>query len=297
VEAPRAGGRVIVVGSVNMDLVVDVDHLPAPGETVTGGRFERHHGGKGANQAVAAVRLGGSVAFIGAIGADGFGVEVRDALVAEGVDLGGVVVLEEAATGVAMILVDRAGENSIAVASGANHALTPVQVRVALERLAPGADDVLLVGHEIPTDAAREALRVGRAASATTVLNPAPAVGLDGATVALADILTPNEGELAVLERAAPIAGPTLLVSMGAAGARLITEEGVTAIPALPVRAVDTVGAGDTLNGALAAGLAAGLPLVDAARRAVAAASLAVTRAGARAGMPSVVELEAALRG
>jgi ribokinase len=243
------------------------------------------------------VRLGGSVAFIGAIGADDFGVEVRDALVAEGVDLGGVVVLEEAATGVAMILVDRAGENSIAVASGANHALTPVQVRVALERLAPGADDVLLVGHEIPTEAAREALRVGRAASATTVLNPAPAVGLDGATVALADILTPNEGELAVLERAAPIAGPTLLVSMGAAGARLITEEGVTAIPALPVRAVDTVGAGDTLNGALAAGLAAGLPLVDAARRAVAAASLAVTRAGARAGMPSVVELEAALRG
>jgi ribokinase len=297
VDAPRAGGRVIVVGSVNMDLVVTVDHLPGPGETVTGGRFERHHGGKGANQAVAAARLGASVAFIGAIGADGFGVEARDALVAEDVDIGGVAVVDDAATGVAMISVDRAGENSIAVASGANHGLTPDQVRAALERLAPGTDDVLLVGHEIRTEAARAALRLGRAAGASTILNPAPAVGLDGATVALADILTPNEGELAVLERAAPIAGPTLLVSMGAAGARLITEEGVTAIPALPVRAVDTVGAGDTLNGALAAGLAAGLPLAVAARRAVAAAGLAVTRPGARSGMPTLVELEAALRG
>jgi ribokinase len=297
VDAPRAGGRVLVVGSVNVDLVVTVDRLPAPGETVTGGRFERHHGGKGANQAVAAARLGGSVAFIGATGADAFGTEVRDVLAAEGVDVRGVVVLEEASTGVAMILVDRAGENSIAVASGANHALTLVQVRVALERLAPRAGDVLLVGHEIRTEAAREALRLGRAAGATTILNPAPADGIDAATVDLADILTPNEGELAMLERTAPIAGPTLLVSMGAAGARLITDEGVTALPALPVRAVDTVGAGDTLNGALAAGLADGLPLSVAARRAVVAASLAVTRPGARPGMPSTVELEAAFRG
>jgi ribokinase len=297
VDAPRAGGRVLVVGSVNVDLVVTVDRLPAPGETVTGGRFERHHGGKGANQAVAAARLGGSVAFIGATGADAFGTEVRDVLAAEGVDVRGVVVLEEASTGVAMILVDRAGENSIAVASGANHALTLVQVRVALERLAPRAGDVLLVGHEIRTEAAREALRLGRAAGATTILNPAPADGIDAATVDLADILTPNEGELAMLERTAPTAGPTLLVSMGAAGARLITDEGVTALPALPVRAVDTVGAGDTLNGALAAGLADGLPLSVAARRAVVAASLAVTRPGARPGMPSTVELEAAFRG
>jgi len=297
VDAPRAGGRVLVVGSVNLDLVVRVDRLPAPGETVTGGRFERHHGGKGANQAVAAARLGASVAFIGATGADAFGTEVRDALVAEGVDIGGVVVLEEAATGVAMILVDLRGENSIAVASGANHALTPVQVRVALENLAPRARDVLLVGHEIRTEATREALRLGRAAGATTILNPAPADGLDPATVGLADIVTPNEVELAMLEWAAPTAGPTLLVSKGAAGARLITDEGTTAIAALPVRAVDTVGAGDTLNGALAAGLADGLPLAVAARRAVVAASLAVTRPGARPGMPTMVELEAALRG
>jgi len=277
--------------------VVRVDHLPAPGETVTGGRFERHHGGKGANQAVAAARLGASVAFIGATGADAFGAEVRDALVAEGVDIGGVVVLEEAATGVAMILVDLRGENSIAVASGANHALTPVQVRVALENLAPRAGDVVLVGHEIRTEATREALRLGRAAGATTILNPAPADGLDPATVGLADIVTPNEVELAMLEWAAPTAGPTLLVSMGAAGARLITDDGTTAIAALPVRAIDTVGAGDTLNGALAAGLADGLPLAVAARRAVVAASLAVTRPGARPGMPTMVELEAALRG
>ena len=301
------GGRVVVVASVNIDLVVTVDRLPLPGETVTGGRFARHHGGKGGNQAVAAARLGAPTSFIGAVGDDGFGAEARAALEAEGIDLDGLTTLSGEATGVALILVETAGENSIAVAGGANDAVTPEFVGAALRRLRIRTGDVVLVGHEIPTDATREALRIARDAGATTILNPAPAHGLDAATLALADILTPNRGELAVLAgddgpAAAPIALALLggandrscIVSLGADGALLVGQAGTTIIPVPPVEVVDTVGAGDTLNGALAAGLAAGLSLPDAARRAVVAASMAVSRAGAREGMPTLAELQAA---
>ncbi len=300
-------GRVIVVGSVNVDLVVSTARLPLPGETVTGGRFARHHGGKGGNQAVAAARLGARTAFVGAIGDDAFGKEARAALAAEGIDLRELVTLEHEATGVALILVDARGENCIAVAGGANGAVTPTLVRDALENLAPQPGDVLLVGHEIPTESSREALRLGRAAGATTILNPAPARGLDRDILDLADILTPNRGELAVLvaddrssagdAAAAALlggaAGRAVLVSLGADGALLVDVGGATPLRPPPVAVVDTVGAGDTLNGALAAGLAAGLELPVAARRAVIAASLAVTRAGAREGMPTSAELQA----
>ncbi|MDO8483913.1 MAG: ribokinase [Candidatus Limnocylindrales bacterium] len=300
-------GRVIVVGSVNIDLVVTVERLPGPGETVTAGQFARHHGGKGGNQAVAAARLGVETAFVGAVGGDAFGSEARTALEAEGIDLRGLVTLDREVTGVALILVDAGGENSIAVAGGANAALTAAHVRKALQALAPRRGDVVLVGHEISTASTREALRLGRRAGATTILNPAPAGGLGPAILALADILTPNRGELAVLAvDDGPAAGPAatallggtvdraILVSLGADGALLVESTGTTPLPSPPVEVVDTVGAGDTLNGALAAGLAAGLELPDAARRAVAAASLAVTRAGAREGMPTSAELQAA---
>lgn len=309
-------GRVIVVGSVNVDLVVTSDRLPAPGETVIGGRFSQHHGGKGGNQAVAAARLGADVRFVGAVGDDPFGEQARAALTAEGIDLAELRTLPGEATGVALILVDARGENSIAVASGANAAVTEAHVEASFAAVRPGPGDVVLVGHEVPTASARVALALGRAAGATTILNPAPATGLSTATLAEADIVTPNDGELAALAGAlgggagssdgaagtdtvavllAAGAGRAYLVSLGAAGARLTSPEGTTAIPALPVEAVDTVGAGDTLNGALAAGLAAGLDLETAARRAVAAASLAVTRAGAREGMPTAAELQAVL--
>ena len=295
--APRARGRVLVVGSVNVDLVVTTDRLPRPGETVTGGRLAQHHGGKGGNQAVAAARLGAPVVFVGAVGDDDFGTAARTALAAEGIDVGHLATLEGATTGVALILVDADGENLISVASGANGEIAPVDVTAALRALAIRPEDVVLVGHEIPTAAARAALVAGRAAGATTILNPAPAHGLDAATLAAADVLTPNEGELAIL-RDVGIPGDTaLLVSLGADGARLQAVGETTAIAALPVVAVDTVGAGDTLNGAFAAALAAGDSLHDAARRAVAAASLSVTRAGARAGMPTRTELDARLRG
>jgi ribokinase len=306
VSAPK-GGRVIVVGSVNVDLVVTVDHLPQSGETVTGGRFARHHGGKGGNQAVAAARLGADTFFVGAVGGDAFGAEARAALAGEGIDLRGLIALDDEVTGVALIAVEETGENAIAVASGANGGLTAAHVRDALAILAPQPDDVLLVGHEIPTDATREALRLGREAGAVTILNPAPADGLDAPLLALADILTPNRGELAVmLDDDAPDAGPkagslvttdparAVLVTLGGDGALLVDGTGTHALHGPSVRVVDTVGAGDTLNGALAAGLASGLALSDAARRAVTAATLAVTRAGAREGMPTLEELQAA---
>lgn len=305
--AVAMSGRVVVVASVNVDLVVTVDHLPLPGETVTGGRFARHHGGKGGNQAVAAARLGAGTAFIGAVGGDAFGVDARSALEAEGIDLRGLATLEGEATGVALILVEAGGENSIAVAGGANDAVTPELVDRALGSLHLRSADVVLVGHEIPTASAREALRLAREAGSRTILNPAPAHGLDVGTLSLADVLTPNRGELAVLAgddgpAAGSIAlsllrgasGRAIVVSLGGDGALLVDANGTTPIPAPPVEVVDTVGAGDALNGALAAGLAAGLALPEATRRAVVAASLAVTREGAREGMPTLEDLQAA---
>ncbi len=289
-----ADRRVIVVGSVNMDLVLTLAHIPEPGETVIGGVYSQHHGGKGGNQAVAAARLGARVAFVGAVGDDAFGRQARAALEVEGIDTSELLTLSGVATGVALIQVDARGENTVSVAGGANRAWGVDEVNEALRRLGPRPGDVVLVGHEILTAAAAAALAWARKAGATTILNPAPAHGLDAATVALADLITPNEGELAVLH-AAGLKPPNVLVSLGAAGARVTTPDGDSLITAPQVIAIDTVGAGDTLNGALAAALASGLDLPEAARMAVTAASLAVTRAGAREGMPTRHELDAAL--
>lgn len=319
-------GRVLVVGSVNVDLVVRAERLPEPGETVLGGTFGRYHGGKGGNQAVAAVRLGAEVALVAALGVDAFGDEALEALSGQGVDTSGIQRLDGQATGVALILVDVTGENLIAVAPGANAAVTEGQVREALGALEPAPGDVVLVVHEIPTGAARAALVLAREHGATTVFNPAPASGLDRPILALADVLTPNRGELALLATGdarrsgrtstgaedpirvarmlldatseGPGVGHAILVSLGAAGAVLVQRDGSALDLASPtVSAVDATGAGDTLNGALAAGLARGLNLETAARRAVVAASLSVTRAGAREGMPTEDELDAAIAG
>ena len=311
-------GRVIVVGSVNVDLVVATQRLPRPGETITGGQFARHHGGKGGNQAVAAARLGARTSLVGAVGDDAFGVEAVDALRAEGIDTTYLASIEGEATGVALIVVDATGENLIAVASGANARVHAAQVASAMGGIAPGPGDVVLVGHEISTTAAREALRLGRAGGATTIFNPAPPDGLDRATIGLADVLTPNRLELATLVRTEarrtgrsllsddPVAGArslladssegsgpgVVLVSLGELGAIFVRRTGdPMEIPAIPVTVVDTTGAGDALNGALAASLAAGAGLEEAATTAVLAASLSTTRAGAREGMPASTEL------
>lgn len=325
-------GRVVVVGSVNVDLVIRAERLPAPGETVTGGVFERHHGGKGGNQAVAAARLGRTTLFVGAVGDDAFGDDARTALAAEGIDVSRLISIPDAATGVALIMVDARGENLIAVASGANAALEPAMVEEALGRLGSLAGDVVLVCHEIPTETVRAALRHGRAAGATTVFNPAPAAGLDPSTVGLADIVTPNRTELATLLATAGVGSPVeagagqggsldveagarrlladgpdgpgvrraVVVTLGADGALLLARgEGGTLtsrrLPAYRVASVDTTGAGDAFNGAIAAAIAEGRSLEEACRRAIVAGALATTRPGAREGMPTRIELEAAL--
>jgi ribokinase len=317
-------GRVIVVGSVNVDLVVSGERLPAPGETVTDGTFQQFHGGKGGNQAVAAARLGAETWFIGAVGDDPFGAEARAALEMDDVRTDHVVTVPEAATGIALILVDSHGENLISVAGGANLELTAGHVGAALGAIRPVHGDVLLVGHEIVTLIARAALETARLKGATTVLNPAPVGDLDRRTFGLADHLTPNRGELAALvandaRSAGPAAGldeperaarrlldpgaagdgvrRSVLVSLGAGGAILVRrDQPALDIQALRVVAVDTVGAGDTLNGAFAAALARGESIESAAREAVLAASVAVIRAGAREGMPTADDL-AELRG
>jgi ribokinase len=316
-------GRVVVVGSVNVDLVIRGERLPGPGETVAGGTFERHHGGKGGNQAVAAARLGRPVLFVGAVGDDAFGSDARSALAAEGVDVSSLATLDGAATGVALILVDEHGDNLISVASGANALLLPEAIEPALARIGIHQGDVVLVCHELPTATVREALRVGRAAGARTIFNPAPAHGIGRSVLGAADVVTPNLGELLTLTaseaqrssrsaavRAAPDTarvaralldsgaggvGEAVVVTLGASGALIVTRDGTIAIPSLPVHAIDATGAGDAFNGALAASFAEGLSLEDAVRRAVAAGAIATTRVGAREGYPTSPELAVAL--
>jgi ribokinase len=209
-------GRVIVVGSVNVDLVVTTRRLPGPGETVIGGDLARHHGGKGANQAVAAARLGADVTFIGAVGDDEMGTSARDALAAEGIAVDRLVRVFRP-TGVALIIVDLAGENLIAVGQGANGAVSAAAVREALAALGLGPGDVVVVSREIPRRSVLAALQGARAASAIGMLNPAPADDIDGATIELADVMTPNLSELALITgEAEPEAGARALLRMTA---------------------------------------------------------------------------------
>jgi ribokinase len=302
-------GRVVVVGSVNVDLVVRSARLPAPGETVTGGTFEQHPGGKGGNQAVAAARLGAAVHMIGTVGADAFGADARLALAVAGVDVAGLATDPAEATGIALILVDGVGENVISVASGANLALGPEAIERELARLGSLAGDVVLVSNELAPETALAALRGGRSAGARTIFNPAPspAAGVAPGWFELVDLLTPNRGELwrlagvepsSDLVRAASSVAVRegVIVTLGRDGALVVPREGEPwSVPAIPVDVVDTTGAGDAFNGALAAALAEGRPLEDAIRRAVAAGGLATTRVGAREGMPTADELAASV--
>jgi ribokinase len=288
--------RVVVVGSVNVDLVVSVGRLPRAGETVAGGTFARYGGGKGANQAVAAARLGAAVAIVGAVGADEMGEEALAELAGEGIDVDHVARLDGVPTGVAAIVVDEAGENQIAVASGANAALDAQTVEPALAALLTGDPEpgVVLLGNEVPEAAVAAGLRAAAAAGWLAVLNPAPARASEGALGGV--VLTPNADEARALageddvEAAArAIAARTsapVLVTLGGDGALLLDGHDMQRLPAPPVEVVDTTGAGDTVNGALAAELAAGRPLADAVRFALAAAARSTTAAGARTAMP-----------
>jgi ribokinase len=294
---------VVVVGSINADLVVSVERLPRAGETVTGGTFARHGGGKGANQAVAAARAGARVAMVAAVGADDLGEEALRELAAEGIDVAAVTRLEDAATGVAAIVVDERGENLIAVASGANYALDATVVEEAVARLIErGTSGVVLLQQEIPEAVVLAGIRAARAAGWQAVLNPAPARPLPDELDGV--VLTPNADEARALAgqddveaAAAELArrtGAPVLVTVGADGALLLDGE-LERLPAPAVEVADTTGAGDAVNGALAAELAAGRPLREAARFAMAAAALSIQVPGAREGMPRRDQVLAAL--
>jgi ribokinase len=310
-----SAAAVVVVGSVNVDLVAVMPTLPGPGETVIGPGVERHGGGKGANAAVAAARLGAGVALVAAVGDDAFGAEALADLERDGVDVSAVAVLPGAPTGAALIVVDRAGENQIAVGAGANFALSAAHVERALDGLLDGCGCVV-VGTEIPDACVAAAVTAAAAAGVRCVLNPAPARPALLEVTGAAPLLTPNAGEARLLAEAAgadlpepgdrrasaragaalaALTGAPVVVTLGAAGA-LLVRPGAEPVAVPPRRAdvVDTTGAGDTFNGALAVRLAASADLEDAVRYAVAAAALSVTRAGARGGMPTAAEVAAA---
>ncbi len=290
---------VLVVGSANMDLVFETDALPRPGQTVLGGRYATHPGGKGANQAVAIGRLGGAVAFCGRVGRDAFGESLRSSLAEAGVDLR-FLRSDDEPTGAAGIFVDAEGRNSIVVAPGANASLTPEDVREATTALRPS---VVLAQLEVPLAAVAEASR-----AATFVLNPAPARDLPDAVLERCAVLTPNETELASLtgivladDEAIRRAVGSLLdrgvrnvvVTLGERGSywRSASAEGWFA--ASKVAVVDTTAAGDAFNGALALFLAEGHELAEAIPLANGVGALATTRRGAQDAMPSREELRA----
>lgn len=285
--------RVLVIGSSNFDQTLYCERLPAPGETVLGGRAATAIGGKGANQATAACRAGADTTFFSAVGDDANGALIRAHFEREGVLAHWAATPPDIATGLALILVDRAGRNSIAVAPGANAAISAS----ALDTIRFADFSHVLLSLEIPLPVVHEAARRARAAGCVVILNPAPAAALPDDLLRQVHLLVPNEHEVAALSpdktmdagaaRFLALGGQSLIVTLGEAGVRIITRDGSHDIPAQRVAAVDTVGAGDCFCGVLTAALAEGLDLPAAAARANRAASLSVQSAGAIPSFPS----------
>jgi ribokinase len=296
---------IVVIGSINLDMITSVDRLPGPGETVRGSSFTTVAGGKGANQALAAARAGAKVRMVGAVGKDGFAAEALACLKDGKVDLSGVGEIH-AGTGTAAILVDEAGENMIAVAPGANDSVLPGDLAKAFLK----RGDVVLLQHEIPLQTVEAALDAASAAGATTVLITAPFRSEAAGFLGKADYVVANEtefdlyGEVLALEgrdrparmRAyAQKTGRTIVVTLGGDGVLAATADNFLEVPALKITPVDTVGAGDTFCGYLGAGLAAGLSLEQALVRAAAAGSLACLKPGAQPAIPHAKDVDAAL--
>ena len=310
-------GAIVVLGGLNYDFVLQADRLPRPGETVEGRRFYTSGGGKGANQAVAAARLadpGTPVRLIGRVGDDAEGRALLALLEGDGVDCAGVATDPAARSGVAMIVLDAEGENTVLAVYGANARCGEAEL-AALERALPGAG-VLLVQQEIPLSVTAAAMHMARAQGVRVVLDPAPVrPALPDDFHVLADILTPNRGEAEALIRG-PGGGPAssateaavalrdrgianVIVTLAADGAVLADAGGgpVTTVPGHRVRPVASVGAGDAFNGALAVALSEGRPIAEAAAFANAAAALAVTRPGVQEAMPRRAAVEQLMRG
>jgi ribokinase len=290
-----ASPHIIVVGSSNTDLVLSCEHLPQPGQTLMGGAFQRFAGGKGANQAVAAARAGAKVIFIGARGRDEFGRDAAESLRREKIDVRHFNEEPKASSGVALILLGgKSRENMIAVASSANDLLAPRHLHKARGEFKRAK--VIVAQLETPLKTVMEAAKMAHAAKVPFLLNPAPAQKLPMSLLKLVHTLTPNEHEAELMtgEKKPERAGRELLksgcgqvvITLGAKGAMLVTPAGAKTFSAPKVKPVDTVGAGDCFSGWLAVGIAEGLDVEDAIKRALKAASLSVTRAGAQPSMP-----------
>ena len=305
----KNGPRIAVVGSSNMDLVVKSARIPAVGETILGGDFIMNPGGKGANQAVAAARLGAEVYFAAKLGHDVFAEQSLNNFRKEGVNTECVFQTEQAPSGVALILVDQAGDNVIVVAPGANQKLSPQDVEKAQSAIA--SSGAVVAQLEVPLETVESAARLANGAGVPFILNPAPAQRLSFELLAMVDVLTPNETEAAILsgievtnEGTAGTAARELLkcgvkaviLTMGAKGFLLAAGESTEFVPAVKVDAVDTTAAGDAFTGALAVGVAQGQDLRDAAFFANHAAALSVTKMGAQSSMPTRHEVERFIR-
>ena len=291
--------KIVVIGSTNTDMVIKTGHLPLPGETILGGEFLMNPGGKGANQAVAASRLGGDVAFISKTGNDIFGEQSVENLRREGVNIGNMVIDQENPSGVALITVDSQAENCIVVAPGSNMTLKPDDIGKAVKQI--GMAEIVLLQLEIPIETVEYAARIAYKNNKKVILNPAPAQKLSDSILKTIYILTPNETEAEILtgvkvtntetaEEAAQILKnkgvKIVIITMGANGAFIHTDNLSELISAPEVKAVDTTAAGDTFNGALAVAVSEGLNIREAVQFANTAASIAVTRLGAQASTP-----------
>jgi len=298
--------KIVIVGSFNTDLTAYTERMPRPGETIIGKKFVTGPGGKGSNQAVAAARLGAEVTFVGRVGQDVFAEIGLGIWKQEGINTDFVIRDPQNATGVAPIWVDSSGENTIIVIPGANLAVSPSDVDAAVDVIA-GAD-VLITQFEINFDALKHALQVARSHGVRTILNPAPAARVSREILALADFLTPNETELEVLADKGDAAietvarslltteQQTVVVTLGAQGARWVNQTGSALIPTFDVNVVDTTGAGDAFNGGFALALAEGFPLQEAIRFGNATAALSVTKPGTAPSMPRRNEVERLLK-
>jgi ribokinase len=295
--------NIVVVGSANTDMVVKSPHIPGPGETVIGGEFLLAAGGKGANQAVAAARLGAHVTLVACLGNDLFGDQAMAGYEREGIDVSMIVRSSQAASGVALIIVDAQGENSIAVASGANARLSPADIERAADQIAQA--DALLVQLEVPMPAVRRAIQIAHDAGVPVILNPAPAQEIDVALLRMVTVATPNEHEIKVVaglqDQDAAVSAmldagaQTVLVTLGKDGVLWAAGKTRTQIPAFQVKAIDTTAAGDAFNGGLACALGDGKPMAKAIRYANAVAALSVTRMGAQPSLPLAQEVAAFL--
>ena len=300
--------RLVVLGSVNADHVLRVPHFPRPGETLTGHSYQVVPGGKGANQAVAAARLGAPVSFIARIGDDAIGQQMRQGFEQDGIDVSAVELDETLPTGIAIIYVSDEGENSIGISAEANGALSPAMVKRHEAMIADA--HTLLLQLEVPLESVFEAAKLARSHGTRVVLNPAPAQPLSSELLALVDLITPNQTEAELLtgvkvsdEASAALAADRfhqmgisdVMITLGSQGVYCSNARQQQLIPGVRVEAVDTTAAGDTFNGALLAAELAGADFNAAVRFAHGAAALSVTKFGAQSSIPSKVEVDAFL--